>query len=71
MAPLEVLQLLIIVAARVVVPLEVVVGPPLEVVLSVVLVILPLEVVLASGLVFAQVVLVYGPSVPLCTVSLA
>ena len=49
-APLEVLQFIIVLTARGFSPLEVVLGPPLEVVLSFVLVVPPLEVVLASGL---------------------
>ena len=52
---MEVLQLLIVATVGGVAPLDMVVGPPLEVVLSCVLVVPPLKAVLASGLVAAQV----------------
>ena len=70
MAPLEVLQLLIVVTNGGVAPLEEVVGPTLEVVLSCVLVVTSLEVLLASGLVDASVGLVNGPLVHMCPISL-
>ena len=67
---MEVLQLIIVVTAGGVATLEVVVGPPLEVLFSFLLEVPPLEVVLASGLVAAPVGFVYGPLFPLCPVSL-
>ena len=70
MVPLEVLNFLIVVTSGGVLPLEVVVGPPLEVVHSYVFVVPPLEVVLASRLVAEPVRLVYGPYVSLCPESL-
>ena len=68
-APFEVIQLLIFVTSLGVALLEVVVGTPLEVLLSFVFVVPPLEVVLASGLVAALEGLVYGSLFPLCPVS--
>ena len=70
MAPLEVMQLLIVVTSGGVPPLEVVEDPTLEVVLYSIYVVPPLKVMLASGMVATPVGLVYGTIVPLCPVSL-
>ena len=64
------MQLIIIVTTGGVAPLEVMLDPPLEVVLSSVYVVPPLEVVLDSGLMDVPVGLMYVPPVLLCTVSL-